>query len=89
MCREDAPRWRKWKHYPGAITFLIPRFVVCLGLGLIMTLFIKIWMTCHDRNKPVTGLRKYLCRNTFRFFMFLMGIFGWWKFLGHKYLSKE
>ena len=65
LCRNDAPKWKKWKHYPGAITFLVPRFVICLALGLLMALVIKLCLIGYGRERPLEGCRKWLCRITF------------------------
>lgn len=89
LCRPDAPRWWKWKHYPGAMTMMLPRFVLLLLLGPLLALCIKICMCCHDRNKPMNVVRRWLCRTTFNFFIFIMGMFGWFTYFGHEYKSQE
>jgi hypothetical protein len=60
--RDDAKQWRKWMHYPGAMTMLVPRalvlVVVCLSMGMIMTLLV----CCYDQSKPKSWLRRNLIR---------------------------
>ena len=36
--RFDAVNWKKWKHYPGAATLLIPRLLFALVMGIILAL---------------------------------------------------
>ena len=44
--REDASRWRKWRFYLGGITFMIPRFIIGMILGVTLMILTKIFMTC-------------------------------------------
>lgn len=68
---------------------MLPRLVLLVSLGVCLTLLIKIFMLCHDREKPLNGVRKILCQSTFRFFMFLMGILCWWTYFGNEYLRND
>lgn len=78
LSRNDAPNWRKWKLYPGALTFMLPRFLGLLVIGGIMWLLLKFWLCCHNPKRPMKGCRRCLVRWTFKICMFLMGFLCWW-----------
>ena len=40
--RYDAEKWAKWKHYPGAMTLMIPRFLIGITLGFIFCILISL-----------------------------------------------
>ena len=42
--RHDAKKWRKLQFYPGALTMMVPRFAVTIGLLCSLVLFINITM---------------------------------------------
>ena len=66
--------------YPGAMTVLIPRFIVCLFAFLIMAILCRIFLICHDIRKPMGGCRTCLIRMSFAFWIRLcigIGLFGW------------
>ena len=89
LARHDAPKWRKWKLYPGAITLLVPRILLIMVLGLILGILLNLWLVCHDRARPITGCRRVLCRGTLKICVNLMGIFGWFTYFGYEYVSQE
>ena len=62
ICRSDAPKWKKWKHYPGALTVLVPRFLIGILSLVIAFPFLKLFMCCHNPKNPQRGLRLFLMR---------------------------
>ena len=62
LCRPDAPEWQKWKHYPGAVTVLLPRMLWCALLMLVMAIGVNLFLLFHDRKHAITGCRKFLCK---------------------------
>ena len=89
LCRYDAPKWQKWKQYPGAMTLLIPRFIVCFLCMVVIAIFINIWLIGHNRVDPITGCRRMLCVGTLKFFCSIIGIVGFFTYLGHEYMTPE
>ena len=89
LSRNDAPQWRKWKLYPGAMTFLIPRFLFIIGTLSLTALLVKVWMIGHKQGKPVHRLRRFLCRQTLKLSVKLMGLFGWWTHFTYDRLTPE
>ena len=59
--RLDAPKWAKWKHYPGAVTLMIPRLLIFFTIIILLGILLNIFLICHDRSRPITGCRKFLC----------------------------
>lgn len=66
--RQDAPHWRRWKFYPGAM-FTMPTRVVLLFLGIVV-LFICLQVLTighnFDKGPMPDGCRKRLIRNIYR-----------------------
>lgn len=89
LCRYDAPSWRKWKLYPGAMTFLIPRFLLIVGSLGLTGLLLKIWLIGHKQNTPMSSFRKFLCGTTLKVITKLMGLFGWWTNFSYERLTLE
>ena len=40
--RNDSKHWRKWKLYPGAVTFMLPKFISGVSLGIVLLIILKI-----------------------------------------------
>lgn len=57
--RLDAPKWRKWKFYPGAITLLPIRMIFSILLVLTAYLASRILSIGHNyaANKPMGRYR--------------------------------
>jgi len=55
--RYDAVKWRRWKFYPGAVTFLLPRFLLVLGNLVLCWVFTVIFTLGANIDKPLTGCR--------------------------------
>ena len=89
IARIDAPHWSKWKHYPGALTLMWPRFFFILIVTGTTGILLNIFLICHDRSKPITGLRRILCKGTAKLGVNIGMIFGWCIWLGHDYMDLE
>ena len=89
LCRPDAPKWQKWKHYPGALTLLIPRMIWCALLMIIMAIMANVFLICHDRRKAITGCRKFLCKMLIKLCVNLICLGGCFTYMGYKYISLE
>ena len=87
--RFDAPKWAKWKHYPGAVTLMIPRILICLTLLSILIICLSIFLIGHNRDLPITGFRKFLTSNSLKLITNLMCIVSWFTYMGHERLSME
>ena len=48
--RRDAPKWRKWQFYPGAITLLVPRLIAVIFLAVSLVIFINMTMVGQSRK---------------------------------------
>jgi len=73
--RYDAVMWKRWKFYPGAITFMFPRLLLVLlnlGLSWILTLIITIGF---DMDQPLTGWRNSIIKPLYWFQAKLEGKF--------------
>ena len=60
--RLDAKNWARYKFYPGAILFCIPRTLfIWATFGFAVPL---IWLTLRgqDLEKPITGCRRIILR---------------------------
>jgi len=65
--RNDAPKWQKWRFYPGAMTIMIPRFLfgVCVTLFILLPI-VKIALIGQPMHEPITGCRRVLIRWAYR-----------------------
>ena len=88
MRRNDAPNWKKWKLYPGAMFLLIPRFIFIIVLLILLWLFVKIFLCGHDKSKPLKGCRKYIINFTYKISSRLVGLFGYFTWYSYRYLSE-
>ena len=87
--RFDGPKWAKWKHYPGAVTLMIPRFIICMLLLLLLIILLNIFLIGHSRERPITGCRKFLTSSTISLLTNLMCIVSWFTYMGNDRLSLE
>ena len=42
FARFDAPLWKKWQFYPGALTVLLPRLVIGVLIAVISIIFVNL-----------------------------------------------
>lgn len=85
--RNDAKNWKKWMHYPGAMTIIVPRVIVFI-VGLLSTTII-IWclMLCSDHRKPKSCLRKYLINLVHSLGWRFISFFSLGAWIQHKYID--
>ena len=74
--RKDALNWKRWKLYPGAMFFLVPRMVFCLVSLLLCVLCTKIFLCGHKQNVPLHGCRKKMINWSYNFFIRIFALFG-------------
>jgi hypothetical protein len=60
--RYDAVKWRRWKFYPGALTFLFPRMIIAFTNLVICWLLTLLLTLGADMEKPLTGCRAKVIR---------------------------
>ena len=61
--RVDALKWKKWRFYLGAMTLLIPRYLLTMINLAFFTTLINLVLIGHDRTKPLeNGCRKWCLR---------------------------
>ena len=89
LMRHDAPYWAKWRHYPGAVTLMLPRIVFSFSLVPVMAIILMIVLIGHDRNKPITGLRKVLCQGTIRVTIYLICLVMYFTFMSSERITLE
>ena len=68
--RWDAHKWRKWKFYFGAITFMPLRILCSILLVLVCYIFVRIFTIGHSfrGDTPLTGCRKHIVIFLIKFF---------------------
>lgn len=66
--RQDAPTWRRWKFYPGAMFTLTTRIILLTTGFLVLFFTISILCVGHNFDKgPIPdGCRKRLIKNIYR-----------------------
>ena len=89
LSRNDAPQWRKWKLYPGALTILLPRFIAIVVLMVVMAVLLNIWLVGQDRSQPLSVVRKYLCQFTTKICINLIGLVCFFTYFDHEYMQLE
>ena len=87
--RFDAPKWQKWKHYPGAVTLMIPRILLVICFLTLLIISLNIFMIGHDRSRPVTGCRKFFCSGTLKLITGLMCVVCWFTYMGYDRMTME
>lgn len=58
--RDDALKWSKWMHYPGALTILVPRAIILLVGVLLIGFFDSLLVCCYNTRKPKSCFRRSL-----------------------------
>ena len=88
--RYDAENWAKWKHYPGAMTLMIPRFLTGVLLGFIFCILISLALIGQSMEEPIKGrCKKCVIRSLYKFFVFLFQLFNNGNLTTWKYLSEQ
>ena len=87
--RRVALNWNKYKFYVGALTLLIPRLIILIGILLIGSIATSIIMCGQKRDEPITGTRnkclKFLCLLGIR----LISFFSFFMVCSSEYVSAE
>ena len=68
---------------------LIPRLLILITLSIILAVALKILMVCHDLDKPLGPIRKFLCQWFTKLIALLIGVFGLFMFMGYSYMTPE
>ena len=89
LARHDAPNWKKWKLYPGAVTLLVPRIVAMALCSIVMVILLNIILIGHESSLPITGCRKVLLKSVMYVGTNLISIFGFFTYLGHGYMTLD
>jgi len=89
LARKDAPNWKKWKLYPGAITLLVPRLIWTMLVGVIMVILLNVILICHDSSGPITGCRRFFLRRVMYICTNLISVVGWFTYLGSENMTME
>lgn len=58
--RVDVHLWKKWKFYPGACIWLIPRTILIMFTIFACFVTHHICYFCADWSKPLTGFRRWV-----------------------------
>jgi hypothetical protein len=89
LARRDAPDWKKWKLYPGAVSLLVPRLFWTIFMGLILVILLNVILICHDSSRPITGIRRFLLRSVMYVCTNLISVVGWFTYLGYDTMTME
>ena len=86
--RDDALRWQKYRFYPGAVTLLVPRFVLTCIIGLIMWFWLGVFTIGKaDDGTPISGCRKTCLSLIFKFHIHLISLFSCFNILHYQYVT--
>ena len=87
--RRDALKWRRLNFYPGALTVMVPRFVILMSGACSLVFFINITMIGQDLDRPIGTIRKGILLFWYKLHTHIMCIFGLFTLLSYKYVSNE
>jgi len=87
--RLDAKNWNRFLMYPGAMTLLIPRFIYVLMCVFTVAVYCRALLICHDMEKPITGMRKFLIRLMFWVVIRSMALFSFFCWVSHDYYDVD
>ena len=87
--RLDAEKWRKWKFYPGAMFFLVPRLLILVILAIILLILLTIFLLGHDKTKPMSGFRRWIVRRIYIIWAHAFSILAFWTCKNYKYISEK
>lgn len=71
------------------MTLLLPRAMLIIIGAAITGFLLHIWLLCHNRDRPITGIRKLLCKVTAKLGLSICIIFGWFVWFRCEYLTEE
>ena len=87
--RRDAPKWRKWQFYPGAMLLLVPRMIATMLFSICLVIFINMTMVGCSKKEPIGGVRKKCLHFWYKLFTNLIANVGLFTRLTYKYVSNE
>ena len=87
--RRDTSKWRKWKFYPGAVTFMIPRLLIGISFLILLLIVVTIFMIGQPAGQPLTPCRRVIIRWAYKATAFSIQLFAIWQFQTWKYLTMD
>ena len=87
--RIDATKWKKWYFYPGAVTLLLPRFVLGTLCFASMVMWINITMIGQERNAPIGEQRKRCLLFLYKFHTYFLASVTFFTLLKWERVSNE
>jgi lysophosphatidylcholine acyltransferase/lyso-PAF acetyltransferase len=72
--RFDAPNWRRWKFYPGAVTLMPFRIFITIFLIFMCYLTVRIITIGHNfaRDEPIRGCRQRAVMRAYKFYTWIL-----------------
>ena len=89
--RLDAPKWRKWRFYIGALTMLPIRMVLGFGAAFLLCCCVRVLTIGMEinENKPLTGCRPKIIKCLYRcfttFILLVAGVIPQYKNIDYDY----
>ena len=68
---------------------MLPRIVVSFSLAAVMAIVLSLILIGHDRSKPITGLRKFLCQGTVKVCIYLVCLVMYFTVMSAQYMTLE
>jgi hypothetical protein len=87
--RNDSVHWKKWLLYPGAVTVMLPRFMLLFVLLMITGFVCKLLTLCTDLNKPMSRVRKNLVRCSVYICFKCISLLVFFNWSRHRYLTSD
>ena len=87
--RDDAKRWAKWMHYPGAVTMMLPRFFFGVAWVFVFLIILKVCLICQPMDEPIRGCRSATIRFFYKFFAFFFQLVTNFNFTTWKTLTMD
>lgn len=87
--RNDAPKWAKWKHYPGAVTLMLPRFFMAVIIGIVLVIGCRIIMIGHNAERPVNRCRSFFFKMWVQLGAYVFCAVTFTLFIRYRYLKPE
>lgn len=86
FARFDAPHWKKWQFYPGALTVMLPRIIIGVLIAVISIIFVNILLIGQRKSEPIAhGCRKFLLRFVYKLFAKLQSFLSFWTLISYEY----
>jgi hypothetical protein len=86
FARTDAPHWRKWQFYPGALTVLLPRILIGVLIAVLTIIFVNILLIGQRKSDPIApGCRKFMLRFFYKMFANFQAALTFWTYISYEY----